>query len=80
MSAGLNNKHPSFYNDKLLFNFSDSSLQKLLSGQQELCVLELKKLPKLSIKGLSAIKSPALWKVVIKQCLSVNAEGKLLNF
>lgn len=54
---------------------SDTGMQAILSGQEKLCVLELKRLTKFTSRGLSFVRSPVLWKVKIKQCNQVLADG-----
>ncbi|PVD30524.1 hypothetical protein C0Q70_09791 [Pomacea canaliculata] len=54
---------------------TDVGIQSITRGQNKLCVLELKKLPKLTSAGLAALVSPTLWKVAIKRCPLMTSNG-----
>ncbi|KAK7494713.1 hypothetical protein BaRGS_00014111 [Batillaria attramentaria] len=54
---------------------TDVGVQAVTEGQQNLCVLELKKLPKMTSAGLTSIASPVLWQVEIKRCPLVTCDG-----
>ncbi|KAK7110296.1 F-box/LRR-repeat protein 2-like [Littorina saxatilis] len=54
---------------------TDAGVKEITAGQEKLCVLELKKLPRLTSLGLAAIHSPALWKVEMKKCPLITCEG-----
>lgn len=56
-------------------NVTDVGVQAITEGQKKLCVLQLKKLPKLTSAGLASIISPALWQVTIKRCPLLTCEG-----
>ena len=55
---------------------TDGGVQAVTKGQDKLCVLELKKLPKLTALGLTALRSPSLWTVTMKNCPMITCDGK----
>ena len=61
----------------ILLYLSDDGVIVLTERQAELVVLELRKLPGLTGKGLTKVASPKLEKVDLRGCSNITSDGKI---